>query len=69
MTYPYFWRVRTRLPHRFGQHLRVVVRAGMNSALIEFDDGTRVVTSRNYFRKHTSRQWYEKRMATALEEV
>ncbi len=44
MNYPYYWRVRTRLPERFGQHLRVIVRGGMNSALVEFQDGSRFVS-------------------------
>lgn len=50
-TYPYYWRVRSRLPHRFGQRCRVVVRGGMNSAIVEFEDGSRFCTSRNYLRK------------------
>jgi hypothetical protein len=49
--YPYYWRVRTRLPERYGQRLRVLIRGGMNSALVEFADGFRCVTSRNYIRK------------------
>lgn len=49
--YPYIWRVRTRLPHRFGQRLRVLIRSRMNSCLVEFEDGFRCVTSRNYLRK------------------
>lgn len=49
--YPYVWRVRTRLAHRKGQSCRVLIRGGMNSALVEFEDGFRCVTSRNYFRK------------------
>lgn len=49
--YPYIWRVRLRLPERFGQRCRVLVRARMNSCLVEFQDGFRVVTSRNYLRK------------------
>jgi hypothetical protein len=40
-----------RLPARHGQLLRVLIRGGMNSALVEFEDGFRCVTSRNYFRK------------------
>jgi hypothetical protein len=48
---PYIWRVRSRLPERFGQPCRVIVRGRMNSALVEFEDGYRVVTSRNYIRK------------------
>lgn len=51
MTYPYYWRVRSRLPGRFGQPCRVLVRGRMNSALVEFEDGYKVVTSRNYLRK------------------
>jgi hypothetical protein len=52
MTYPYYWRVRTRLPERKGEPCRVLVRARrMNSCLVEFADGYKVVTSRNYLRK------------------
>jgi hypothetical protein len=47
----YVWRVRTRLPERFGQVCRVLVRGSMNSCLVEFLDGYRVVTSRNYVRR------------------
>jgi len=49
--YPYYWRVKTRLPERKGQSCRVLIRGGMNSALVEFEDGYRVVTSRNYIRR------------------
>lgn len=50
--FPLVWRVRTRLPERFGQACRMLIRARtMNSCLIEFEDGYRVVTSRNYVRK------------------
>lgn len=52
LIYPYRWRVRSRLPERFGQVCRVLVRSrAMNSALVEFADGFKVVTSRNYLRK------------------
>ncbi len=52
LIYPYRWRVRTRLPERFGRMCRVLVRSKrMNSALVEFEDGFKVVTSRNYLRK------------------
>lgn len=51
--FPYYWRVRTRLPERFGQFCKVLVRGRMNSCLVEFPDGYKVVTSRNYLRKHT----------------
>ncbi len=53
IAYPYIWRVHTRLPERFGQRCRVIVRSKMNSALVEFEDGYKVVTSRNYLRKDT----------------
>lgn len=51
MTYPYRWRVRTRLPWMFGRRCRVLARGKMNSCLVEFACGWRVVTSRNYIRK------------------
>ena len=51
MEYPYYWRVKTRLPERKGQPCQVLIRARMNSCLVEFEDGYRVVTSRNYIRK------------------
>lgn len=47
----YRWRVRTRLPERFGTLCRVLVRGGMNSCLVEFEDGYQVITSRNYMRR------------------
>lgn len=80
MDWPYVWRVRSRLPERFGQRFRVLIRGGgpaqadgatdgitvlrkvkyprrgMNSALVEFEDGTQVVTSRNYLRKVKSNE-------------
>lgn len=49
--YPYYWRVRSRLPERFGQKCKVLVRGKMNSCLVEFEDGYKVVTSRNYVRR------------------
>jgi hypothetical protein len=49
--FPYFWRVRTRFPERKGSRCRVLIRGKMNSCLVEFEDGFRVVTSRNYVRK------------------
>jgi hypothetical protein len=52
MTFPYYWRVKTRYPERFGQFCRVLSRGKMNSCLVEFADGYRVITSRNYVRKH-----------------
>jgi len=49
--YPYYWRVKTRLPERKGQKCRVLVRGKLNNALVEFEDGYRIITSRNYMRK------------------
>lgn len=49
--FPYLWRVRTRLPDRFGTRCRVTARGAMNSARVEFEDGFEVITSRNYIRK------------------
>ena len=47
----HYWRVRARLPERFGQLCRVLATGRLNSALVEFDDGTKVVTCRYYVRK------------------
>lgn len=49
--FPYWWRVHTRLPERHRQPCKVLIRGGRNSALVEFKDGYRVVTSRNYLRR------------------
>lgn len=48
----YRWRVRSRLPERFGEACTVLVRSAMNSCLVRFErDGFLVVTSRNYVRR------------------
>ena len=47
----HYWRVRTRLPERFGQPCRVLARGSKNTILVEFEDGYRVATSRNYVRR------------------
>lgn len=49
--FPYYWRVRTRLPERFGQRCKVTARGLMNSCRVEFSDGYIVITSRNHIRK------------------
>ncbi len=49
--YPLYWRVRTRLPERFGQRCRVLCRGAMNSCVVEFDDAYKVITSRWYVRR------------------
>jgi hypothetical protein len=53
--YPYVWFWKSRLPERKGQPCRVVARGRMNSILVEFPDGEKVVTSRNAVRKKASR--------------
>ena len=45
------WRVHTRLPDRFGQACRLLARGAMNTILVEFEDGYRVSTSRNYVKR------------------
>lgn len=52
--YDRIWRWRTTLPDRHGQRLRILARGTMNSALVEFDDGTRHIVSRFAFRKAVS---------------
>lgn len=49
MTHIWFWR--SRLPERKGQKCRVIARGKMNSILVEFEDGYRVVTSRYAVRR------------------
>lgn len=49
--YPYVWFWKTRLPERKGKSCRVLARGKMNSILVEFADGYKVVTSRYAVRK------------------
>ena len=49
--YPYFWRVKTRLPERKGMSCRVLARGKKNNALVEFEDGYKVITSWYFVRK------------------
>lgn len=44
--YPYRWYWRAKLGKYKGRPCRVLVRGKMNSILVEFDDGYRVVTGR-----------------------
>jgi hypothetical protein len=48
-THIWFWKC--RLPGRKGQPCNVIARGKMNSILVEFEDGFRVVTSRYAVRK------------------
>ena len=49
--WPYVWRWKARPLGKFGMRCRVLVRGTMNSALVEFENGEKVVTSRNGLRK------------------
>ncbi len=51
MTYDHIWFWKTRLPKRKGQPCRVLARGRMNSILVEFEDGFKVITSRYAVRK------------------
>src|SRR3990167_3810205 len=54
----WFWRVQPwpgRCVDRKGQRCRVVCRGALNSVLVEFEDGYRVVTSRYAVRKRYGR--------------
>lgn len=48
----YIWRVRTRLPERYMAPCKVIARGKRNTCLVEFEDGYRVTTSRNYIMKY-----------------
>lgn len=51
-TFDHVWYWRARLPERKGEPCRVLARAPkMNSILVEFKDGFKVVTSRYAVRK------------------
>jgi phage gp16-like protein len=47
----HYWYWRAKLPERHGQPCRIVATGRLNSALVEFADGFRVVTSRRAVRK------------------
>jgi hypothetical protein len=49
----YRWRIRTRLPERFGQDCRVSARGALNSIRVEFPDGFWCITSRWSVRKQS----------------
>jgi hypothetical protein len=50
-TYDHIWFWKTRLHERKGQACRVLARGKMNSILVEFEDGFKVITSRFAVRK------------------
>ena len=49
VTHMWFWK--SRLPERKGQLCKIIARGKMNSILVEFEDGFRVVTSRYAVRR------------------
>jgi len=49
--YPYYWRVKTRFPERFKTPCKVLTRGKRNNCLVQFMDGFRIITSRNYIRR------------------
>ena len=54
IVYDRMWWWRKWLGHRKGQRCRIVARGNLNSAMVEFEDGTRVITSRYAVRRHKS---------------
>lgn len=51
MIYDHIWFWKKRLPERKGQACCVLARGKMNSILVEFEDGFKVITSRFAIRK------------------
>ena len=53
MEYPYIytWKNNDKREILYGKRFRILVRGRANSALVEFEDGTREVISRNALRK------------------
>lgn len=49
--FPYEWKWKTRMGERYGQPCAMVAKGRMNSVLLEFPDGYRVVTSLNGIRR------------------
>jgi hypothetical protein len=63
----YVWRVKRRLPERYMTPCRVLVRGKLNTCLVEFEDGYRVTTSRNYVMKWETMQKRLSKQATKKE--
>jgi hypothetical protein len=49
--FTHYWRIRKWLPERFGQPCRILAVGRMNSVLVEFEDGWRVITVRYFVRR------------------
>ncbi len=45
------WRISKRLGDRKGTRCRILARGKLNSVLVEFEDGLRVITSGNFVRR------------------
>jgi len=63
----YVWRIKTRLPERYMTLCHVLARGKMNTCLVEFDDGYRATTSRNYLMKLETLQ--KRELKRALQSV
>jgi hypothetical protein len=49
--FEYIWFWKKKLPERKGHNCRIIQRGNMNSILIEFEDGFKVISSRYAIRK------------------
>jgi hypothetical protein len=51
--YNRYWRVKTKLPERFGQRCRILRSdlARKKLCIVQFEDGQKIVTSRFFIRK------------------
>lgn len=45
------WRIRKWHPERYGERCTVLAYGRLNSAMVRFDDGVTLITSRYYVRK------------------
>jgi uncharacterized protein (UPF0216 family) len=63
----YVWRIKTRLPERYMTLCHLLARGKMNTCLVEFDDGYRATTSRNYLMKLETLQ--KRELKRALQSV
>ncbi len=61
-SYPliFIWRNNEKRHLLYGKRCRVVARGKMNSALIEFEDGTREIVSRNALRKVERKEYNDR---------
>ncbi len=47
----HYWRIRTKLPERYGQHCRIVSCRKGDAVEVEFADGFRVIASKYAVRR------------------